>query len=549
MVLSEPQIAELIENPINKDLIRDARKYADKCDLHVNGKNLDKFFEQIKFYETDDQLDLRKKYARSNKYLFEQLLRPLDKVFAARGGAKYYNIGGSDDSQESKFKKILSDVRNGMSLEKWNQKTWIRKRVTDPNGVMMLEVSADGSYCYPTYKSIYSIYDYKFSGIKIEYIIFEPEESDGVKKYRIVDDVYDYIVIYSTTTVNGKLQRSIEIDLEQSFKHGFDFVPAIMISSDEDDVYGYKRSFVDSAIEIANEILVDNSVKIIFKFTQGFPAYWEIERVCRVCKGEKKVHGVDCPACGGTGIRQQKDVSDKITVTLDETGKAGAIPPAGFVSADVATWIQMNSESEMLEKIVNKVMWGTTALVSEKVYEKATGVLSDLQPVFDRLYPISTEAENMEKFFTDLMGQFYFGLAYKGSTVIYGKRFQIESPDQLMERLTKAKQGLIPWQTIKNIYLEYLQTMYNNDQFEMARQIKLFKLDPYPVYTVGELKDLGLELKDVYSKIFYEQWSNLITVDKLFFSDMSLLESERDEYINSKVSKLKLKEYEVQNDR
>ena len=62
------KIVELIQNPANKELIKNARKYSDKCNLHVNGKDLDKFFSQIKEYENSTQLELRTKYARSNKY-------------------------------------------------------------------------------------------------------------------------------------------------------------------------------------------------------------------------------------------------------------------------------------------------------------------------------------------------------------------------------------------------------------------------------------------------------------------------------------------------
>ena len=288
MILSFSQITEFIESPANKELIDAARIYSDKCNLHVNGKDLNKHFQQIKDYENTNQLELREKYGRSNKYLFEQLLRPLDKVFAARGGAKYYNIGGSDNTQESEFKSILSDVRKGMSLEEWSQAVWLKKRVIDPNGILMLEVSEDGKDCYPTYKAITSIHDYQFSGLKVEYVIFIPEEEEGVKKYRVVDDRMDYIIL-ETTEPNDV--RKFEISTEESFPHGFGKVPAIMIGNKEDDVFGYKISFIDTVIELANEILIDNSVKIIFKFTQGFPAYWEIERKCNVCKGQKKIQG------------------------------------------------------------------------------------------------------------------------------------------------------------------------------------------------------------------------------------------------------------------
>jgi hypothetical protein len=536
MTLEISQIVDLIQNPANKDLIDESRKYSDKCNLHVNGKDIDKFFELIKHYENEQQLALRKKYSRSNKYIFNEMLRPLDKIFSARGGAKYYNIGGSDYKDEIKFRQILSDVRNGLSLDKWNQKVWLKKRIVDPNGILLLETSKDGRNCYPTYKSIYSILDYQYSGLKIEYVIFEPEvDKEGVKRYRVIDDKMDYIFIEQPIVKDANQIRNISVSDEESFPHGYDKFPGIMIADTEDDLKGFKTSFIDNVIELAEEILVDNSVKIIFKFTQGFPAYWEIERSCSVCKGSGKIEAKDCPHCLGTGVRTKKDISDKIIVTMDETGKAGAIPPAGYVSADIGTWEMMNKESELMSKLLHKSMWGTLAMISEKIYQTATGVVGDLQPVYDRLSPISSEAENIEKFFTDLMGKFYFRNLYKGSTIIYGKRFQIESPDQLLEKLAKAKQGNVPSQTVKNIYMEYLQSMYSNDIMEMSLQIKIFKLDLFPVFTVNELKDIGFPLEELYKKLLFDQWIVSLSNDKILTENLETLTSERDDYINLKI--------------
>lgn len=539
MILNLPQIAEFIENPANRDLIGYARKYSDTCNLHVNGEGIDEFFEQIKDYENITQLKLRKDYAKSNKYLFDQLLRPLDKVYTARGGAKYYNIGGSDYYQETQFKSKLSNIRNGMSLEKWCQETWLKKRIIDPNGVLMLEVSKDGRQCYPTYKSIHTIRDYKYSGLKVEYVIFEPEiiieGEKEIRKYRVVDDVWDYIIIESQGPQNETSNKTYSISLYESFKHGFESVPGMMVASKEHDSKGYKLSLIDSQIELAKEILIDNSIKVIFKFTQGFPAYWEVERTCPVCKGEGKLNGVDCTFCSGAGVRIRKDVSDKIIVTLDESGKIGAVPPVGYESADVDTWKQMNIEYEMMEKIIHKSMWGTMAFVSERNYEKATGVINDFQPAYDRLTPVSNEAENVEKFFTDLMGWFYFKFAYRGSTVIYGKRFQIESPDQLMEKFVRGKEGKIPWQVLINIFMEWIQSTYENDPFEMSRQIKIFRLDPYPCYTAGELKEIMGDSAAI-KKISFEQWINQISTDEIIFQDMKLLSTNRDLFINQNLT-------------
>ena len=40
----------------------------------------------------EKQKELREKYKRSNKHIYAQMSRPLDKVYTAKGGAKYYNL-------------------------------------------------------------------------------------------------------------------------------------------------------------------------------------------------------------------------------------------------------------------------------------------------------------------------------------------------------------------------------------------------------------------------------------------------------------------------
>jgi len=530
MVLSEAQIAELLDSPANKKFITEARKYSDKLNLHVNGTGLDKHFEKIKQYENDNQIELRRKYARSNKYLFSELLRPLDKIYTSRGGAKYYNLS---DSSELKFKNILSDIRNGMSISEWSQSVWLKKKISDPNGIIMIEISEKGNFCYPTYKSIYSIYDYKFSGSKVEYVIFEPEkvivDNQEQERFRVVDDAFDRIVVKKKDIDNN---YSIEIIKKESFPNFFGKVPARMISAEEDEITGNKLSFIDSVVQIAEEILIDNSIKIIFKTIHGFPGYWELQRECPVCKGTGKDHGADCQACDGDGIRKGRDISDKISVKVDDVGNAGSIPPAGYISTDVSTWIMMNTESDFMSRVIHKAMWGTLSLMSDKEYQKATPTFTDLQPVYDRLTPISTEAENMEKFITDVMGDFYFRSEYQGSTIIYGKRFQMESPDQIWKKFTEGKTGNIPEFMLKNILLEFIQASYANDTYEMAKQVKIFKTDPYPVYTANELKNLGFSLKDLYRKIYFTQWINQLNQDNLLFIPYDSLIIQRDLFIN-----------------
>jgi hypothetical protein len=535
MKLTEDQAKLLIETPKNKELIKASRKYADELNMHITGKDAATYLLQVKSYENEQQKKLREQYVRSNKDLYSRLLRSMDKIYHSRGGAKYYNL---PTSEQSKFNKILSKVRDNQTLTTWLEKNWKRKRLTDPAGVILAEISSDGLDCYPTYKSIFSIRDYVFSGNMIEYIIFEPEKNEELKEeyYRVIDDEFDRIFAVQ----NGDFKNAKVIDQLTNF---FGYVPGYLISPDTDENDGKPLSWIDETLELAKEFMEDNSVKIIFKRAHGYPAYWELARECPKCHGTKKYHGVDCDACDGTGERSYKDVSDVVKVYVDAEGKANQVPPMGYVNTDVTTWTQMNVEIDLLEMLMHKTTWGTLALLQIEQYKTATGVVNDLQPINNRLNPLSTEAEKVEQFFTDVLGSFYFS-NYGGSTIIYGKRYQLESPDQLMVKFTTAKAGHFPEQALQNIYTEYLQAEYSSDSLEMSKQLKKFRIDFHPLYDTKEIKDLELDPKILYKKLFTNEWFQTLSQEQILFTKESELIAQRDEYIQEQLSKTKIQENE-----
>ena len=371
----------------------------------------------------------------------------------------------------------------------------------------------------------------QLTGTKPEYVIFEPEkitvkdddEKDIIiERYRVVDDAWDYIF--------EKRNEEITLIEDETFPNFYEMVPAVLISAEIDENYGNGMSFIDASLEIANETVDDNSIKNIFKKMHGFPSYWEYERKCLACHGDGKIKGENCPICGGDGIRHKKDVSDITTVVLDDEGKANPVPPAGYVSPDLETWKQMNDELDYLGKAIHYVTWGTHA-IENATGETATGRFLDIDPVHTNLNLVANEAENIEKFITDLMGLFYFGNAYQGSTIIYSRRYQLESPDEILAKLAKMKTENIPENIIRNKYKEYLQAEYSNDPYEMSKQIKLFNLAIYPLYTAKELSGMNIPQEEIFRKLYFTDWTNSINDNDLLFEKEKALINKRDEYI------------------
>ena len=83
MVLSSDEVIAIIENGVS-DKITLARKRARKINMHITGRNVVEFLEELDSYETHAQKMLREKLVKSNRSLFSFILRPTDKIFTAK---------------------------------------------------------------------------------------------------------------------------------------------------------------------------------------------------------------------------------------------------------------------------------------------------------------------------------------------------------------------------------------------------------------------------------------------------------------------------------
>ncbi len=535
MVLNDEQVRKLIINPKNKAMLDEAKKYHKQLIAHVYNIGLDERLGLIDTYENKTQLTLRQRYKRTNKHIYSQMMRPLDKVYSSRGGAKYYNL---TPDKEKQFKNILSNISDNISIQKWFETKWKDKRICDPNGLIFQEISEDGLSTYPTYKEVTIIHDIEKNGYKVEYVIFDlgivKIGEDDYKKFRIVDDIRDIIAYLQLDKVS---ESDVNISKDEMLPNYFGKVPALVCSMQKHAYYDYQVSFFDSSIELADELLMDSSVRNIYKKRSGFPYIWQYEKKCKVCKGEGEIEARKCTACGGTGIDSHiPDVTDIINVMIDAEGKANPVPPLGHISPPTEVWNQMNIDINDLRKLMSATEWGID-IFAEDFSDTATGKVMNTQIRDERVSVFAEEAEEYEKFFTDLTGFFYFGDAYKGSTIIYGKRYIFKTYDQQLEEIIKSKQANVPEIIIHNQIIEYLQAKYDNDSFEMAKQIKIFKLDPYAIWSIKEMKDFGFSSEDINKKILFIEWINSLDNNILLFSNENKLKTLRDDYISINLKK------------
>ncbi|MDH6304620.1 hypothetical protein M2459_001355 [Parabacteroides sp. PF5-5] len=538
MILSTNDILNIIKENPGKNVVGLAQKMRKNLFVHIYGVGMDEYIQKINSFENNDQYIARKKYARSNKDIMERVSRPIDKIFSATGGSTFYDL---PDRQNQIFRDKLRNTENGLTLRKWVEQYWKPAYLADPMGLVFMEVDGNGD-AYPTYKGSNEVFSYKLNGRNLDYVIFNvgkeqvpcdsqpklPKSvSSGKKRYRVVDDLNDLIVEYEN--------EHIKIIKEESYPNYFGIVPAIINSDLPILGTDYFCSPFEKVVELADEYLRECSVKSVYKLLHGFPKYWEYQSQCPKCLGTGYVEGSECSTCKGTGYKLKWDVSDVKHLPVPESGDTKIAPDvAGYVAPDIDAWDKMSEELKDLETLMFKTIWGTKEL-EDTENETATGKFIDTQPINDRLTKFSEAAETIEKFITDQMGAFYFGNSYKGSSVNYGRRFQIETPDAIWNKYESARKSGAPDTMLDDLLMEYIQSKYENNSIELQKQIKSLELEPFPHITASQVKALNVSGMDYTKKVYFTEFVKTLSDNEIIFTQTKVLQQKFDEYVKDKL--------------
>jgi len=513
--------------------ITSARKYSKNLQMNINGIGVDKFLSQINGYENDRQYQLRQKFATSNKFVFENLLRPVDKVFSANGGSTV--IKTKTETSKKLIDVKLSNVSGGNSIRKFISRIQSNKYYADPSGLVFFEWNKEETY--PTIKDINSIRNYEVDGRRVQWVLFEPEtrvdnDNKNIKGefYRFVDSKFDYII--------HVVDEKYTILKNETFVNVFGFVPAFTNSDIPDSTLSYHISPVDSVVELANHYLTTTSVKNIYEFLHGYPVFWAYVQPCMRCDGTGLYDGKDCELCGGDGHTFSKDVSDIIKLKPPKDNDEPKIAPdvAGYIQPDLATWEAQRTELDWLLGLMHFSMWGTAR--QDKVdNETATAAFLDVQPVTDRLNKFSDAFEQTEKLMTDIVGKFYIRDNYEGASVNYGRRFLVEPPETIWNKYEKAKDEGSPKISLDYLLTQFYQSEFKDDLISLVVYQKGIKLEPFIHKTDEQINSLPVMDEDKAKKFYFSEWWKLLNEDVIIAKDIAALNTEFETFIKTKTIK------------
>ena len=133
-----------------------------------------------------------------------------------------------------------------------------------------------------------------------------------------------------------------------------------------------------------------------------------------------------------------------------------------------------------------------------------------MKPQSDRLIPVSEMAEARHKFILDAVVRLQVLPSYSGSSVNYGRRYILESPDSLLEKYNKARLAGAPQNVLDGLLNEYYESNYQNDQYSLGIAKKLMYVEPFVHYTSLQLKALDPDPVDYKMKLYYPEWLSTI---------------------------------------
>ncbi len=510
--------------------MREAQKKQKILNVHVNGRNVTEYLSKVDGFENESQYTLRKKFAISNKFVFANLLRPVDKVFTAKGGSRIYRLKGGEKT-ESEFRNKLTNIRYGMSVRKWIEKVQANKYYSDPAGMVFCEVSKNGEDAFPTIKSIQKIRNYETEGRSVEWVCFEGEKRKNDKGeelpgdfFRFVDDAKDYIF-----HKDGEDVKQLE---DETFDVVWGRVPAVINSDILNDELKYSDSPVDPVVELADKYLRTNTIKSIHEFLHGFPFFWMYQKKCETCKGTGEINGHECPDCKGTGRSLKRDVSDVLLLNPPKNKDAPTIAPdvAGYVVPPLEIPKEQREELGWVWTAMHFTQWGTSYTPGDRG-ETATGRFLDVMPVNDRLGQFSDAFEDMESKIIDFIGEFYFPDAYEGNSISYGRRYLMEAPDEVWKKYLDAKQKGAPKSSLSHLLNQYYQSEFMNDIEMLNVMLKGMKIEPFVHNTIDQIRGF-VDSATIRRKTYFGEWWVNLSEQYVLTTDLKRMRKDLDKWID-----------------
>lgn len=546
MVLTDQEAIERIRRPYCEDEIKELQKQTKELRAFVTGENAKQYLTDLPQFERDELRAERMRVMTSAVPIISSTIKPRNRIFSAKGGVEHFII--TDKNKETEFRSYIDKLANGLSLKQWIQQFAIRRNDYDPNGIILVEKDNQGKV-YPCFISILDIQDRVLCGRTPEYLIIKlnKKQIDRLKRdkiidkkiketteiYRVIDDESDRLFYKDKVIPNTTFK---------SFSKGV--LPAIVSSNIPSDEEGQFYSPLQDAIELIRKHILHESLYNVTVARQAFPKEFMQKFKCPHCDGNKFVNSVTCSECNGSGVMLSQKHSDVLIVDwADENNKGIPNPPMGNVGTQVDTLEFLDDDVEKISDKIYYIVWGmyrsdkissiragvTREAVGSNVEPTAYQAMLNSQPMVTQLVEFSKWYIGIYEFIANIIGYAKLGDEFKGSVIVGGDRFMIESPDATWDRYLKAVQGKAPLSELDSILSEYIENKYCNNPILYRRYTLLLGVEPFIHFDVDQVLSFNIPYIQKMEKVYYNSWKNSLTDWEFVQIAEGLNEAEDDE--------------------
>ena len=115
-----------------------------------------------------------------------------------------------------------------------------------------------------------------------------------------------------------------------------------------------------------------------------------------------------------------------------------------------------------------------------------------------------------------------------------GRRFMVESVDQLWDKYLKAKKEKAPTTTLDHHLEQYYESEFQRDKFQLDYHLKLMKLEPFVHMTLGEVLALPISDQEKAKKLYFNEWLSEKMMNEIVDKKLTQLTKDLDKYVQSK---------------
>lgn len=190
------------------------------------------------------------------------------------------------------------------------------------------------------------------------------------------------------------------------------------------------------------------------------------------------------------------------------------------MSVDNLEWVK--GYVQYLSDDIKKICTGRTPQVNNaaKNEDQVGESLEEQKSILDK---IGEQFERAHKFVLETVGILRYTRKYfVSATVDYGSDYFLKTADEQTEEFDQAKKSGMNAGYLYALKKNVITTKFKNNKDQLNQQILLLELEPYPEYTVTELKTLGIDQQDwvnfviklnftTFVQRFQAEYGNIVT--------------------------------------